>query len=234
MRLISLFLAALLAAAPLARAGIPVTNEKVCPVDGKTFTTTGTASCSYFGATMTLRRITSCDFVTVLPVCPGSEFPVYREFDDVAVARLKALVETAEYKALATRSRFFRAWTIETWLAGQGSGALNASEKFGLLITGLSREPKPGIDDTEYRALMLREADAAIPRFSEEDQPFILALVAFLELRHGSRDAAAARLKTLHGVAEGIPYLKRYISAITACLNDPSAPTCDPRAEIPR
>ncbi len=233
-RLALLLAAGILAAAPLAEAGTPVTEEAVCPVDGKAFETTGTMSCSHFGATMALRRITSCDFVTVLPTCPGSGFPVYRPFDEAASAGLAAYVETPDYKALAERSRFYRAWMVETWLAGAGHGLLSPSEKFGILITGLAHEPRPGIADADYREVMLHEAGAALPGFSDDDRPFIRALVAFIELRHGERAAAAARLDRLEEAAAAIPYLKVYVGAIRACLADETAPTCDPMAPIPR
>jgi len=228
------FLAVILIGTQPARAGTPIDIEKVCPLDGESFTITGTASCSTFGSTMTLKRVTSCDFVTVLPVCPGSDFPMYRPFGEAEVGRLRDWVKTPEYQALRERSRFYRAWAVETWLGAGRSGGLSPSEKCGMLIGGLSRQPRPGIADADYRALMLGEADAAIADFAPEVRPMLEALMAFIEIHNGQRDAAAARLAGLRDAAAADAYLKSYVDSIAACLTDPAAPTCDPDAEIPR
>ena len=57
-------------------------------------------SCSSMGATMSLRPITSCDFVTRLPVCPSNGLPLFKDFPADEVARPERYVQTPDYAAL--------------------------------------------------------------------------------------------------------------------------------------
>lgn len=77
-------------------AGMPVETPFTCPVGGEEFVITDTMSCSEMGRTMLLRPVTSCDFVTRLPVCPGNGFPAYRDATEEELARLDTLVASED------------------------------------------------------------------------------------------------------------------------------------------
>lgn len=97
LRAITLFAA--IAFAPLAWAGEPYKTRVACPIGGIKTPVTQTLSCSVSNKfEMSLRRQTSCDFVTNLPVCYNYDFPIYRDFLVSEVPILKKMVKTDWYK----------------------------------------------------------------------------------------------------------------------------------------
>lgn len=219
----SLLVAALAGNAP---AGMPVEREMTCPIDGETFTVTGTASCSMLGSRMTLRRITSCDWVTRLPVCPASGLPLYRRFGAEETGRLRAVVETEAYRALGNASPWLRAAHVARALPDP-----DPAMPFWLLVQGLGVDRGPGIADAAYRAEILARAPDAIPAFPPEMQGVLTALTAFV----ASHDGQAGRAREILDGLEPEPgtFLERYAGAIRTCL-DAGGEACDPDREVPR
>ncbi len=219
----------LLLSAP-ASAGIPVPEHVTCPIDGLIFEVTGTASCSYFGYTMALAPVTSCDFVTHMPQCPGSGFPVYRDFTDDEVARLRDLVASDAYAAVSAQSPYYVAWYAEDYL-----GTDDAWLRFNLLARGLARDPGHTLADTAYLELMASEAPDALPGADPESRPFYTALTAFALIHAGHDGDAAAMLDELEasGDTAANDYLRAYVGAVRQCLADPASEFCDPTTEIP-
>ncbi|MEM9851607.1 MAG: hypothetical protein AAF761_06380, partial [Pseudomonadota bacterium] len=109
------WVAALLMATP-AIGGSPVEETIVCPVGGESFTITGTLSCSTRGRTLSLKPITTCDFVDRLPVCPGNGLPLYDRFTDDELARLGTYLSGEEFAAIAPLPPWQRAYALNQYL----------------------------------------------------------------------------------------------------------------------
>jgi hypothetical protein len=142
--LASLFL---LAAAAPAVAGMPIPTPVTCPIGGERFTHIDTASYSTFGTRPDGKPYGSWIFPMPLPVCPGNLLPIWREFSADELKRLEGLLASADWRAVADETPYWRAH----WLARRLDPA-NAEWRFLLLQAGWEADEEP-----ERRARYLRE-----------------------------------------------------------------------------
>lgn len=208
-------------------AGVPVERTMICPVGGKTFTITGTASCTTFGRTMSFRPVTSCEFVTRLPVCPSSGLPVYQEFTEVHVSKLTSFVETADYAALKNRPPWQRAYGLSVHLGQSGTATA-----FSLLLNAMWYETDSFFAEEAVLNDMLREAEFEMERASVDSRPFLNAILAYALAYAGRTDESVERLTRAKQAKNAPDHLKEYISAVEACQADVEAPNCRPDAAI--
>ena len=99
-RLATIAAAGLVAAAAPAFAGFPVSRQMTCPIGGATFDFTTTGSYSTWGSRPDGKPFGSWRFPLEIPECPDNGLIVYKEFEAGEIARLRPLVESAEYQAL--------------------------------------------------------------------------------------------------------------------------------------
>ena len=99
-----------------AHGGMPVPVKMKCPVGGKSFTYTSTASMSQWGDRPDGKPYGSWTFPMPLPECPDNGLVVYREFSRDETKALKPLLATPEYGQLrSTETPYYRAY----WLMGK-------------------------------------------------------------------------------------------------------------------
>lgn len=94
---------------------MPVPQTVKCPIGGKSFTYTTTASYSVWGYRPDGKPYGSWDFPMELPRCPGNGLVMFDEFSAEEVDRLKDLVRTPVYRAMLTTDTnyFLAAWLME-------------------------------------------------------------------------------------------------------------------------
>lgn len=209
----------------LAWAGIPTEETVVCPIGGEEFTVTGTLSCSTQGRTMSYRQISTCDFVTRLPICPSNGLPVYQEFTDAQVADLTSFMQTPAYETLATLSPWQRAYGVAVHLGQSGT-----ETSFGLLLNALWHDTAAFYDSPVALDQLLHEAEFEFDRTPPQASPFLNAILGYALARAGRSAQADDRL-ALARQAPGTPeYLQQYIQAVEACQSNMDAPECHPDA----
>lgn len=182
-----------------ASAGTPYTAKAVCPVDGATFEYTSTGSYSTWGSF--LDGMSQASWITPLPLpqCPASRFPVYRDdFSDVDKERIRALVETPEYKAVRDEASYYLLWYVADQLEPPREGL---DGPWPLLQATWQSH-----DNTEryarYVALVIPLMDAVLPTLKAEkpaDWWYFQIVLANLARQSGDFAAAAARLDSLEG-----------------------------------
>lgn len=134
-------------------------REMTCPLDGQKFTATVIGSYTQFGIRLDLKPHGALMAPAPIPVCPASGFPIYREnFTADEIARLKALVETAEYKALRARHTDYFMWS---WIERHLGGADPWRHGNILLRATWQAEAGDAARLAEYRALARDQYDAA-------------------------------------------------------------------------
>lgn len=204
-------------------AGIPTEETVTCPVGGEEFEITGTLSCSTQGRTMSFRPLTSCDFVTRLPVCPSNGLPIYQEFSEEQVTRLEEFVETAEYASLKELSPWQRAYGVSLFLGQSGTDAA-----FGLLLSAMWYETEDLLESETGFAQFITESEAELQRASEADKPFLDAIIAYALSAAGQFEEANLRLDRAAETSNAPEYLLQYISAIRACQPNMNLDGCRP------
>jgi hypothetical protein len=103
------------AALPLtaASAGTPVKQTMTCPIGGKSFEFTTTASYTIFGTRADGKPFGSWTFPLALPECPDNGLVLYKDYDAEEVARLEPLVASPAYQALrAEDTAYYRAYWL--------------------------------------------------------------------------------------------------------------------------
>ncbi len=208
-------------------AGEPVTERLACPVGGEKFKITGTLSCSTLGRTMSMRPITSCDFITRLPVCPSNGLPVYQKFSTEQVEILERFVDTDDYKAIGTLPPWQRAYGIAKYLDQSGTKVA-----FGLLLKAFWYETAPLLQNSAAMDQFLGEAEAELRRAPDADRPFLNALLAYALFAAGRTQEAEHNLqhaKTAPNIPES---LQQYISAIEGCKTKMASAGCLPDAPL--
>ncbi len=154
-------LLALLTIPAAAGAGIPVTRQLTCPIDGGSFSFTTTASYSSWGARPDGKPFGSWEFPLELPDCPDNGLVVYDEFDEEAVARLRPLVASADYQALrrAGDTTYYRAaWLMERM------GAPATHWLWALVQAGWQADGDPALRRRYLEELVTRSAALGEPR----------------------------------------------------------------------
>lgn len=221
----ALLICFLLLVGAAAHAGEPVEETMRCPVGKKPFKIVSTLSCSTMGATISMREITSCEFITHLPVCPANGLPVYREFDKGEIKELKALLKTEDYQALLAQPDYFRAYSVERHLKPEGSG-----EAFWLLQRGLWLDHQKMEKVPDLGTVFLKEANQEKNRVSEDEKPYFLAAVGYQLLRFGNVKEAKRWLRDAKDASDGSDFLSAYIRAVTGCIGNMAKERCKPDA----
>ena len=217
-----------LAGSPLL-AGVPHEETLVCPIGNETVEVVGTSSCTYgMATTMSLRSVSSCDFVTRLPVCPSSGIPLYAEFPPAATERLKAFIETDGYRESLEASRYLRAYLIDLEL-----NLLSDQERFWMLQDGHFYDAGTTFGDAAYFRAYQTALDKALEATDDENAAFMRAMAAYASFKAGdealARDLMAAAETLTGNYSETI---KAYIALLDACLGRPNAEECQPEYEI--
>ena len=204
-------------------AGIAYLETMSCPIGGEEFTLTRTASCTRMGRTMSYRPITSCDFVTRLPVCPGNDLPVYREFRQDEFEPLEALLGSPDYDAMRDLPPWQRAYAI-----AQHLGEADTGTAFNLLLNALWFETAPLVESQTAMDQFVQEAEAEAARLDDADRPCLHAIAGYALSLAGRVEEANAWLNKAEA-AEGTPdSLKAYLATIRACQGDMGAEGCRP------
>jgi hypothetical protein len=114
MRPLALTAILFLSALPLsgAAAGTPTTQKMACPIGGKEFDFTTTASYSTFGSRPDGKPYGSWTFPLALPECPDNGLVLYKEYDAAEVAKLEPLVASEAYRALLEDTPYYRAYWL--------------------------------------------------------------------------------------------------------------------------
>ncbi len=158
-----------------AQAGMPYPRKMTCAVGGENFTHVGTASYSIYGDRPDGKPYGSWKFPIALPVCPGNGLVMYREFTKDEIARLKPLIESAEYRAMIPRDTpYFRAAWLERalkpdsdsipWITlsasweADGDPALKAAYQRAFADLAVATKPAP--ENLEWLFLQMRAANA--------------------------------------------------------------------------
>ena len=204
-------------------AGEPIEEPFTCPVGGEEFTITGTLSCSHLGRTMLLRPVTSCDFVTLLPVCPGNGLPVYREFDAAEVEGLQQMIASDDWTAMRARPPWDRALALATWFEDR-------EHQFGLALNGLWQDSGAVLADPARLDRVLQEFER---RLAEQPDEGVLAALAGFALLAAGRDAEAATWLDRARTMEMDDWGQAYLSAVEACRGQMATEPCAPGAPFP-
>ena len=210
-----------------ANAGILIDQELTCPVGGEIFTIDGTASCSTMGRMLSLKPITSCDFITRLPVCPKNKLPMYRDFTDDEVKRITAFMDSNEYKDALDEPVYLRAYLLSKTLEDDES-----LEPFILLQSAIwYGQTSPQISDLYDKALQQAKSS-----MDKDDLPFWLAAASFEAWSNQDFEKAKQRLQDAKSHADPEnEYLGRYIKRLNQCFSgNLTGEDCLATTEIPR
>ena len=188
-----LFLAAALAAATAAGAGIPVQQKMTCPIGGAEFEHSSTASYSTYGERPDGKPYGSWTFPLALPECPDNGLVLYKEYEPEEVAKLEPLVASDAYQALrsAGETQYYRAYWLMREMGVEPSRSL-----WALLQAAWETDGHP-----ERRARYLAElaeASAAVEPKPAELNWLGMEARAVNALRElGRFDEALARLEAI-------------------------------------
>ena len=197
-------------------AGSPIPAEETCPIGGEVFEITSTPSCSSMGHTMSLKAITSCDFVTHLPVCPSNQLPMYKSFSDVEIPTLKALIETKEYENWKNYTPYYRAYLIEEKFSEPDSVA-----QFFVLQTGIWFDPTNTLTDTRYLEAYHKSRTKAFATDKVEDAKFWLGAEAMVFLHEARLEMARANLTEMKNSDNGEnAYFTEYVEMLEKCISN--------------
>lgn len=216
-------LTALLLLPSVAPAGSPTEDEVVCPVGGESFTVTGTLSCSTMGRTMSFRTVTSCDWVTKLPVCPSNGLPIYKEFSTDQIADLETFLLTPEFESLRELPPWQRAYGVANHL-----GELGTEVSFGIMLSAMWFETEAFFESELAINKFLDEASQEVSRAPVEEAPFIEAISAYALSVAGRHGEAEEKLQVAESAAGAPTFLLDYIAAIRSCQSDMQRDGCKP------
>lgn len=178
MRRILIVTLALAGLAAPAQAGFPVSRELKCPIGGKTFSHTTTGSYSTWGSRPDGKPYGSWEFPLAMPVCPDNGLVLYKDFSKEELARLKPLIESADYRAMReAETPYYRAhWLMKTL-----------------------GEPK---EEALWMLLQASwEADGR-PELKQRYQREFAAAAAAIEVKEGDVQALALRGRTVNALRE--------------------------------
>lgn len=227
----SIFTTSILAALfNLSAVGIPTTEEVTCPVGGEKFKITGTMSCSSWGdRTLSLRPISSCDFVTRLPQCPSNGLPMYRDFSEEEVIRLEQWINTDQFAEARSKSRYYLAYVTEQHLKLE----IEPFVLLELLILGVWYDPDATLSDTAYLDEYFKAAAQFFESPGDVDIPFIKLLMTYPAMRAGRIALAEEYISDAENI--GImddEVFSAWAKKMRSCLNAYNATKCDPEIII--
>ncbi|MFQ1702139.1 hypothetical protein ACJ5NV_16250 [Loktanella agnita] len=170
-----------------------------------------------------MRGITSCDFVTRIPVCPSNGLPMYREFNDEEVETLAAFIQTPEFAAIKQKPPYQRAYDVAHHL-----GDTMSPVGFSLSLSAWWYETDAFVANPRIQDSFLREAEAELGRSDADGAPVLAALTAFAAAHAGRDDYARRWLAEGRSRLGDNPQGIAYLEAVAACLADISAAGCAP------
>ncbi|MHA3914599.1 hypothetical protein [Halovulum sp. GXIMD14793] len=179
---------------------------------------------------MTLRRITSCDFVTHLPVCPSNGLPLYSKFNDDQIAKLETFVTTDRYAELQALSPWHRAYEVARHL-----GQLGTEEGFSVTLGLFWHETSNFRANRTLQDAFMTEVTAQLERANSAERPFLMAILAYamaLSDRNDEARAFLAQAQQEEISAESI--LIKYFSQLETCIDAINAPGCAPTDSLNR
>lgn len=173
------------------QAGTPYVTQLTCPVGGERFEHVATASYSTWGSRPDGKPYGSWTFPGPLPQCPKNKLVVYKEFSPAEVARLKSLVASPEYRAMAARDTpYYRAAWLDRALDPKSDEAA-----WLLLQASWEADENPSLRARYQREFM--EAAKSAPA-ADEMERLTLQLRAINARRElGEFDQALAELRAL-------------------------------------
>ncbi|RFB03823.1 hypothetical protein [Parvularcula marina] len=213
-------------------AGIPTKVDVTCPVGGEKFVITGTASCSRMGdRTLSLRPISSCDFITRLPQCPSNGLPMYRDFTPGEVAQLEAWLKTDEFASIRSKSRFYVAYRTERLLSPTSDPFIS----FEQLLIGVWYDPSNTLNDAEFMDAYFKAGTAFLAKPGDIDAAFIKLIMAYPAMYSAKSQLAEDYIAGAE--AEGFwenEVLGQWALLMRECLADYDEDKCDPETRIDR
>lgn len=210
-----------------AHAGIPVTVTLTCPVGGESFSVIETTACELEGRTMSFRPVTTCDFITQLPVCPSNGLPMYQEFDEDQVSKLTEFVGSDAFAPLMALPAWQRAYEVSAQLGETGTRA-----SFGLLMNAVWFEGESLSGSTQMMARLMDEFDTELARTAPIEGAFLRTIIAYFlqSAGDGYRERAEALLAEAKAVPDIPDILKQYIASVEACRGNMESDACQPDA----
>jgi len=208
-----LLLAAICLPAMPASAGMPVPATAKCPVGGKSFTYTTTASYSIWGYRPDGKPYGSWDFPLEMPKCPGNGLVVFDQFTKEETERLKTLVESAEYRAIrdSETSYFLAAWLMK----GLGRPPINIA--WMTVQASWQADDRPELKK-RYQALYVDQI-RALTRSGDGVDWLLMQARAVNGLRElGRFDEAKALLATLDLKSLDVPIPERKTEAVPGSI----------------
>lgn len=198
--------------------GSPVRAEKTCPLGGEKFEIVETMSCTTMGRTMSFRQLTSCDFVTKLPVCPSNGLPLYQEFSEQELEQLKTFVETEYYQVIRKLPPWQRAYKLAEVLQHTRS-----KRAFLILLQAFWFENEQLLKNRDLFKEFVSEAESEFGRVDKE-KPFVAAITGYAlaladetELADQWLARAASLTNTMYEQNENADYLRAYLSRVSEC-----------------
>lgn len=206
-------------------AGEPYETRIDCPIGGIKTEIVSTTSCSYDQEfTMSLAQISTCDFVTHLPVCKTADFPIYKDFLLSEVPKLKAIVKTDWYKKSQKGSRYLRAYLVEKQL-----GTFSEAELFSLLQQGHMYDSRNSYGNAAYYAAYREAANAFRLVATNEEKRYIYLTATFARIRSGEPETAQELLDAAQKYkTPDDPRLNKYATLLGPCIQKPDAKKCQP------
>ncbi len=226
MRFVTACLTGFLALSSAVLAGEPVHTIIDCPIGGSPVEVVQTSSCSYGSpdVELSMRRISSCDFVTRLPVCERADFPVYRRFTEAEQQQARQMVQEDWYIATQGASRYYRAYLIEKKLNASGEVAL-----FNLLQSGYFFDPENTFGKEDYLAAFRAAANEFYVTAAAHDRKRALLAMAFAAVHSAEPEQAWSMLEGAKLIeAPNIPFFDYYLGLVEACVETPEAEACQP------
>ena len=158
---IPVFAAAFILAASFsggAMAGMPVKQKMTCPIGGKGFEFTTTASYSIFGERPDGKPFGSWSFPLALPECPDNGLVMYKDYDAAEVAKLEPLIASDAYQALRKDdTQYYRAyWLMREMKLG------SESYLWALLQASWEADGKPELK-ARYQSELVAESAKVAP-----------------------------------------------------------------------
>ncbi|ASP36065.1 hypothetical protein CHH27_24750 [Labrenzia sp. VG12] len=214
-------------------AGIPVEREMTCPVGGEVFKVVETLSCTSFGRTMSFRGVSSCEFVTRLPVCPGNGLPLYVDFSEDELEKLEVFMKTDAYQAIQAVPPWQRAYRVAAELDHTGS-----NRGFFLLLQALWYESDTFLKDAAGLDALETEAEGEVARAGARQKAYAAAIVSYALFAADRPEKAQVWFERAVELVDALgedheadrTYLKAYLARVSTCRSDMSVESCRPNA----
>jgi hypothetical protein len=173
-------------------------QDYTCPIDGQAFTQGLPTSGAPVGSMLDLKPFGPLLAPAVLPVCPGSRFPLYkRAFADDELRRLRELVATAPWLAIRdTETDYFRTARLRQWL---GDDPVDVAFTFLYATWEVDETPERYARYAKDALAAVEAAASTLPLDARDgERGATLQLVALeLERRLSRFDAANRRIARL-------------------------------------